>query len=99
MAVTTFDGRTIPYNEMTHQHLSNWYWYNKIILGNKPEAIQPLMDEIEERFDGEILNYRPHKKFYSEIGFLFSKGYLKPTGEIYYEGEKIGELQKEEDGK
>lgn len=92
MEVRTYDNRRVPVSEMTHQHLSNWCWYNKIVLGKSDEDIPMIFDELIERFEGELLPYRPKKDFYYEIGFLYSKGMINEKGEIIYENHVIGEI-------
>lgn len=92
MEVRTYDNRRVPITEMTQQHLSNWCWYNKIVLGNDDEDVPIFFDELIERFDGELLPYRPKRDFYYEIGFLYSNGYVNEDGKIIYENHIIGEI-------
>lgn len=91
-AVNTFRGNTILSADMTHQHLSNWCWYNKIVLGRPEEDISFIYEEIENRFGGEILPYNPDKDYFFEIGYLHSKGYVDSEGNITFEGEIIGKI-------
>lgn len=71
---TTFDGRKIPVENLTHQHLSNIYYF--FLLVNKLE-IPWIKKELETRFNGQLLEYRPHSKFQDEITKLQTEGYLR----------------------
>ena len=99
---TTFSGQKLSVSEMCHQHLSNILWYNIIIMGYSPSEVtnlaQPgravdrhdvVMEQINLRFGGEILPYRPSYKFNYEIDRLEAMGLVKwneemTFGEVYY---------------
>lgn len=36
MKYSTFEGKQVDTNEIGHQHLSNIYWFHKIVLGKDP---------------------------------------------------------------
>ena len=83
---TTHNKKQIKLDEMDHQHLSNIYWYNKIVLGydpknkadNKPMERQDLIfEQINGRFNGEILPYKPLLAFQFEIEMLEKNGWLR----------------------
>jgi len=59
---------------MDHQHLSNIYWFNRII--NEITSPKIIMDRITNDFDGSILPYRPKPSFKLEIDELDKRGLL-----------------------
>lgn len=94
----TWDGRVVKAENIDHQHLSNIYYYThytrKLHYSDLDrKQIQRLLDD---NFDGEILSYRPQKKFKEEILRLEELGWLKKNGEIIvtqdYQHFKLGEL-------
>jgi len=96
---TTFQGKPLTVSEMDHQHLSNIYWFHLIFWERK---MQWAIDEIENRFNGQILHYRPHIKFEAEIKFLEERGLIRwtteendplmKTGVISFRGQIIGAI-------
>lgn len=96
MEWTTFKGKTVSLKTIDHQHLSNCYWYLKILLRATKEQLQPLVEESKDRFNGQILPYRPHVEFKQEIEMLGAKGLIRRLKlgkyEIVYHGEIIGEI-------
>jgi hypothetical protein len=89
----TWDRRLIAVEQLSHQHLSNIYYYVTYTL---PELYpQETRDEItrliETRFNGIILPYKPHPDFKEEKLYLKHKGFLKENNEIVIEGIKMGE--------
>jgi hypothetical protein len=70
----TFDKKKINFSEISHQHLSNMYWFNLIL--NNIDLMQPatfqsiLQHRIRTEFNNEILPYRPKSSFTSEINEL-----------------------------
>ena len=100
--VRTADGREIPFSEVTHQHWSNIYHYNKIFLKKTEEKrlkeveqskkdkdmtsilyvellyesynekingfIEQAQEQINERFEGVILPYKPKYAFEEKDG-------------------------------
>lgn len=96
---TTFDGKKIPVREMEHSHLSNLYWFFRIIHNTTK---QWALDEIKKRFNGQLLPYSPHLGNVDEISFLEINGLLKwrthtkqdiaEYGDIILFGKKIGEI-------
>jgi len=81
---TTWDNRIIPAEKLSHQHLSNIYYYTHYIL---PEAYcQSIRDDVQElldkRFNGKRLPFKPDLKFEFEQRRLRSKGWLRPNGDI-----------------
>ncbi len=96
----SFNGKTHTLETMDHQHLSNIIWYYKLLVGqsSKRERILKLiMGEIENRFEGVVLPYRPMDNFKTEIEALRSYGYIKDNGlneDIVVDGEVIGQVIK-----
>ena len=75
----TFKGRATSFAETDHQHLSNIYYFNKYV-NNQEEFCKLVLDEINWRFNGQLLPYRPHPQFQYEMDILRSKGMFIPTG-------------------
>jgi len=103
---TTADNQTIPFDELTHQHWSNIYWYH-FIFSNKKGMSRSIMintsklalKKIEEKFDGKILDWKP--VYFFEINWLqgldiLVSGIRIRNGiEIYRYNEKIGTIVEE----
>jgi hypothetical protein len=89
----TYDGRITDYNTMTQQHLSNIFWYNSILmLGNDDDE---LLRQIDTRFGGEILPYKPVLDFKLEIKALHKRGFLtfnelENRWEVMYQNVVVG---------
>lgn len=88
----TFYGRQIPLEQLSHQHLSNIIWYWKIIF--KESIYKAITDQVDTRFGGQILPYRPLISFTNEIDTLFAMGYItsKLNSDIIVDGKWIGKL-------
>lgn len=88
----TFSGALIPASQMSHQHLSNIHYYFKIFF-NRTHAF--AFKQLEERFNGELLPYRPTIDFRSEIEGLVEFGYTdgKPNSPIIVNGVTIGNVR------
>lgn len=94
----TFEGKNVSYDTIDHQHLSNCYWYNKIVL-NRNENNYDVLAVLERRFNGELLHYRPKFSFKYEIEFLYFSKIVFPTSDpdrdvIIVDGFEIGEIIK-----
>lgn len=89
---TTHYGRQIAINEMSHQHLSNVIHYYKYVLNWK--ASPSITIEIENRFGGIILPYKPLVSFVEEIKALMLKGYTdgKLNSDIIVDGKWVGKI-------
>jgi len=98
MKWTTFNGRVVTIEEIDHQHLSNIFWYFKIVIGDLTHLPSELTKVLNSRFNGQLMEYRPHLQFENEIKFLEDHGMLWWTspnrGIIVYQKEKIGEIIK-----
>ena len=73
----TFDNKLIKSDDMTHQHVSNSYWFEKIHHNKTDKDLKNYLDHIKEKFNGEILPYKPLKRFSSEIELLFTNKQLQ----------------------
>ena len=88
---TTWDNRHIPVEEITHQHLSNIYYYTHFVLakwydaGTKQEVYRLLMTKF-----GSILPYRPDIRFIQEQKYLTELGYLMDNNDIVIDGKIVG---------
>lgn len=94
----TFRGKEVSLDTVDHQHLSNCYWYQKVILNVEHKDLSFIIDMLEERFNGQLLPYRPHLQFKLEITFLEEGGYIKLESlgsmirKIWFRGSCIGEI-------
>lgn len=86
----------IPLGEMDHQHVSNAYYYWKLVVPfNLPQqdtkgALKMLEQVLKLRFNDVLLPYSPLPDFNFEIESLKAAGYLKENGSIYFEDKIIG---------
>lgn len=69
MKFRNFQGKSESISEMDHQHISNIIWYNRIIIKDRSQ-LRMFSDELNARFNGELLPYNPHHKFKNEIKWL-----------------------------
>ena len=93
--VQTFDGRVLRVDDMTHSHLSNSYWFQTIFESGhvvKRSLLDVVMNTLKNKFNNEILPYRPYPKFQAEIKFLELKGMVTPDKKIIFQGKEIGYL-------
>ncbi len=89
---TTWEGRRLTVEQIDHQHLSNIYWFN-VLLYNRVYLF--VVEELQKRFNGVLLPYRPDVRFDNEIRSLDKKGFLFEGGRlIQYNGVVIGEIKK-----
>ena len=98
---TTFNGRTIPVENLDHQHLSNIYWYHKLVFNTEHLWV---LDIIRERFNGQPLPYSPHVDCTPEMNVLEEKGILHwnpnnnreaiTVGTLTYNNQLIGTIWK-----
>jgi len=75
---TTFSGKKVSFDTIDHQHLSNCYWFAKIIYDfeDKDPHLIKITDKLSDRFNGQLLPYRPHLEFKAEIDNLKMFGLL-----------------------
>lgn len=96
----TFNGKTVTRENIDHQHLSNIYWYFKLVFKLNFEELSDVLAVCSERFNGQLLDYRPHIDFVQEIHMLYIGDYLVKSNahEFRYlirtrEGKVIGYIQ------
>lgn len=90
---TRLDGVQIPFNKLSHEHISNILWYKEIILNSdryNDNAYFLLSVELHKRFNGVRLPYKPIYDF--EIEFLNKNRMVDDMGNIYYKGDIIGSI-------
>jgi len=95
----TFKGTKVSASTMDHQHLSNCYWYLLVCHGlpKTHRMFEGIREVLIDRFNGQLLPYRPHVDFKYEIDTLDRKGLLLITSNprwtiIVFENEVIGEI-------
>lgn len=102
----TFNGKMVSFSTIDHQHLSNVYYHWKyaspIIQGanfdkdTQTEIFRFVQKELDDRFNGQLLPYRPHAKFTMEIEALKKAGMVHGNSIITFEynqqGTTIGEI-------
>ena len=99
---TTFEGETKRICDLEDQHLCNIYYFIEYLNPEFYDAKTKLLIrcEIDKRFDGNPLEYRPLKRFINEIEFLKQKGWLVKDEQekrtyVVIDGKKIGEVSEE----
>ena len=93
----TFDGKNVNLSTIDHQHLSNCFWYAKIIKGSTEDDLHHISAELTRRFNSELLPYRPNIAFEAEISELIKIGCIQCTENsafrtIVYKGKIVGEI-------
>lgn len=95
----TFKGKKISISTIDHQHLSNCYWYLLVCQGlpKTHRMFKGIREALADRFNGQLLPYRPHVEFDYEIDTLDRKGFLLITSNprrtiIVFENEVVGEI-------
>jgi hypothetical protein len=103
---TTFAGKPVSLDSIDHQHLSNCYWFNRILF-EVPIGdfhLLRILGELADRFNGQLLPYRPHIEFRWEIRHLRNRGFIRThlledsttvdnhVEEIWFMGQKVGEI-------
>lgn len=99
---TTFKGKKVSYETADHQHLSNCWWFMTIIhkATEDDKYIKDITAAINDRFNGQLLPYRPHAQFVDEhnylrnLGVLFADPANPKRTRIVYKGVEIGEIIK-----
>jgi hypothetical protein len=100
MTYTTFNGTKKEFEDIDHQHISNIYWYNRIVREHTEHELHTIIVKIKDKF-GNTLPYRPHPDFTIEIEALQEMRCLrwsddKMSADIYFEGRKVGEFHTKE---
>lgn len=80
----TFDGRVVSLDEISHEHLSNIYWFNKLInaawndvSGWKAYEHKLVTKVLAEKWNSVLLKYSPHPQSKEEIRLLESRSLLE----------------------
>jgi len=93
---TTYDGRRLDHDEMTHQHLSNCVWHFRIWTNAPDYKLAHFFETLDRRFNGELLPFHPPLRFKNEIQALYDAGMVRDVGEyksnIYFNEKVIGEI-------
>ena len=96
---TTFDGVKIKVEDLDSQHLCNIHYFMKYVNpGFYDKSIKHLIAcEIDRRLDGNLLPYKPLRRFAGEINYLKQKNWLVEDREnnktlVIIDGEIIGEV-------
>ena len=98
---TTFQGRPASLFSVDQQHLSNIYWYMLIVLEVPSSELFQVQEQLDDRFNGQLLPYRPHPSFTYEIQILREQGLLvvkedsglsQDAYDIVYRGAIVGEI-------
>lgn len=93
----TFNGKRISFGKID-QHLSNIFYYEKFVVkliwadSEESQTIPFIQRVLDERFNGQLLPYRPHVKFKAEIDALRKYGLLQLDGSIIIAGKEVGEI-------
>ena len=100
MKYRDYNGNTGEISELSHSHLSNIYWFNKILNGwdDYDSRLNSILDSIKQKFGGEILPYNPKWQFKTEIETLESRGHFiwnldKTRADIVYMGKVVGSYE------
>ena len=91
--ILTHRGDKIKVSEMTHQHVTNWYWYAKIIMEDT-YLTNYWRDVLRYRFDDVLLSYRPVATFEHEINILKEKNLIDEFGYVFYNNREIGRVRR-----
>lgn len=91
----TFDNRHVTMDEMSHQHMSNIYWFITLIVPQLycNSTRTDVLMWLNKRFDGVILPYKPVPEFKEEKQYLQHKGYLQENNKIIIEGQTVGNYE------
>ncbi len=95
----TFQGKDVTPETIDHQHLSNVYWFGVIVCSTEHSWV---LEILRERFNGQLLPYRPHVSFTAEIQHLYRHGHLiwenyksgdlVQRGKIMWNDKEVGEV-------
>jgi len=96
-----FEGITKKLSELDHQHLSNIHYFITLMFPKRydEDIRQMIREEIDKRFDGQLLPYRPLRRFRMEMDRLEARGWLKdshdgvnPVSIIIFDNKVIGSV-------
>jgi hypothetical protein len=89
----TFYGGVMEISKLSHQHLSNITYFNKLVARIPvPDCIS---QELASRFGGIILPYAPLISFRYEIDMLVLRGYTsgEPDADVIVDGIWVGKIK------
>lgn len=87
----TWDDRTIQFERLTWQHLSNIHYYMNITMRKYYSNLdRAMVRQVLFSKYGGILPYHPDRSFHYEKIQLVRLGYLRNNGDIVVDGNKIG---------
>ena len=91
----TYDNRTVTMEDMSHQHMSNIFYFVTYVVPNLyPDSVRnDVFRWLVKRFSGDILPYRPHPGFKEEKQYLLLNGYLKDNNDIIINNQLIGKYK------
>lgn len=95
MEYTTYTGEKKQLDQIDQQHLSNIYWFNRVIWNRDDNYLSHILEQINTRFEGKILPYIPQWQFTQEIEILDKTGKFiwdqdRTEADIIYAGHIIG---------
>lgn len=95
MEYTNYKGEKKSLDQVDHQHLSNIYWFNKIIWDRSDDYLRFILDQINTRFDSVILPYIPQWQFQAELDYLDKMRFLiwnedRTEADVVYKGHVVG---------
>jgi hypothetical protein len=91
---STVDGsKTIPAEEIPHEHLSNIYYYTHFLYPDLYDNLtrRRVKQLLRDNYQGDILPYKPYYDW--ERGLLTQRGWIQPNGDIVHpQGKVLGNL-------
>lgn len=91
---TTADGRKLNIETIPQQHLSNIIWFNMVFHKRNQyncNMTKLMRHQIDLNFDGKLLDWKP-LPIPQELKWLKDLNMLTETGDIMFEGVKIGSI-------
>lgn len=81
----TFEGQIHKLSEIDHQHLTNiYYWTHYLHPEWYADTVKyRIKITIDQRFDGELLDYKPLRRFKDEMKLLELRGWLCEDDEYF----------------
>ena len=98
-----FNKKEGDFTKIDQQHLSNCWWFVKVFGDHEDEKVTFTLEQIKrqlvDRFNGQLMSYRPHTANKSEIELLETSGMLVRRWEehqawdIIWDNKKIGKIR------
>lgn len=94
---TSLDGVSKKVENLDSQHLCNIHYFMKYVNPDfyDKSTKHLIACEIDRRLDGQLLPYKPLRRFYGELAYLKQKGWLFEQDNktlIIINGEIIGQV-------